>query len=596
MYSPDGESVATFGADTRDRLKVWNVKTGRERFRVADAVSLGGFSANGRWLVIGRADGSVDVHDAENGKFIFSIPRVGEIVGFAPESNSVATMDTNGNVKVLKLETQVAAPVVTRLTRRDFDNGTGAPLSITPDGHWLAVIRPGGASDREDSGIELWDTIARTEPKFLPIKREIRTVLFSRDGQWLAVGDRKGWVHLWNRTTMETRPFQAHDMPILSLVFSPDSQTLATGSSDETIQLWDVATLAQKLKGLDGQIGPVCSLAFSPDGKFLASGGRDAPVKFWDLEAAGPVDFITDLKSDKSGNFAFSPDATLMAAGCLDNTVRIWDVATLTERYALSNASYVMAFTSDGKKLLACEADGTACRWEFQTGSKRAVPPFPAFAQATSAGLSADRRFAAVGRRDGALQLFEIDTGKILGTYRGHTDVVNAVAFAPGGTRFATGGRDKTVQLWEVKIPEKSIETLTEHQGAVGAMAISNDGRMLVSGCGAGAIKFWDLRRPGRSLATIHWHRSAIRTLAFSPDNKILASGSEDRTVKLCAFASRRQLGSFQFDDAVRLVAFSPDGNNLAVVTENGTLRLLRTITLPEADEENRNFYSAGGK
>jgi len=39
-------------------------------------------------------------------------------------------------------------------------------------------------------------------------------------------------------------------------------------------------------------------------------------------------------------------------------------------------------------------------------------------------------------------------------------------------------------------------------------------------------------------------------------------------------------------------VAFSPDGNNLAVVTDNGTLRLLRAMTLPEADEENRIFYS----
>src|SRR6185503_14120922 len=106
MYSSDGASVATFSADNADRLKVWNLKTGRERFRIADAASFGGFSANGRWLVAGGADGSVNVHDAENGKFIFSIPRVGEIVAFAPDSNSAVCVDTNGNVLVLKFETQ----------------------------------------------------------------------------------------------------------------------------------------------------------------------------------------------------------------------------------------------------------------------------------------------------------------------------------------------------------------------------------------------------------------------------------------------------------------------------------------------------------
>jgi WD40 repeat protein len=395
---------------------------------------------------------------------------------------------------------------------------------------------------------------------------------------------------------METRPFQAHELPVLSLAFSPDSQTLATGSSDETIQLWEVATSVQKLKSFDGQIGPVCSISFSPDGKFLASGGRDSPVRFWHLEDAGSIDLITDLKSDKSGNFAFSPEASLMAGGCLDNTVRIWDVATLKEQYRLTNASYVVAFTSDGKKLLASTADGIACWWDFRAGGKQSVPQYAGLAQVTSANLSPDRRVAAVGSGDGAIQLLEIDSGKILDTYRGHTDAVTAVAFAPGGTRFVSGSRDKTVRLWDVKNPEQSLKTWSEHQGAVGGVAISTDGTMMVSGCGAGAIKFWDLRHPGKSLASINWHRSAIRSLAFSPDNKILASGGEDKSVKLWDFASRRQLGSFQFDDAIRLVAFSPDGNNLAVVTDNGTLRLLRAMTLPEADEENRTFYSVGGK
>src|SRR5439155_16367894 len=186
------------------------------------------------------------------------------------------------------------------------------------------------------------------------------------------------------------------------------------------------------------------------------------------------------------------------------------------------------------------------------------------------------------------------DTGKLVGTYRGHSNAVLSVTFAPGGKQFASGSRDTTIRVWDVKIPEQSLLTCTEHTGGVSGLAISGDGRTMVSGCSANTIKFWDLRHLKKtSLASISWHQSAIRTLAFSPDSRTLASGSEDKAVKLWDLASRSQLASFRFDDAIRLVAFSADGNNLAVVTDKGTLRLLRTVPLAEADEEFRTFYSA---
>jgi WD40 repeat protein len=144
------------------------------------------------------------------------------------------------------------------------------------------------------------------------------------------------------------------------------------------------------------------------------------------LESRGvaPIDLITDLKSDKGGNITFSPDAKLIAGGCLDDTVRIWDVATLKERYQLTNASYVVAFNGDGKKLLAYAADGNAWWWDFQADAKQPVSQYSVLAQATSVNLSPDRRMVALGRADGAIQLLELASGKsyrnLSRTYRRH--------------------------------------------------------------------------------------------------------------------------------------------------------------------------------
>ena len=591
MFSPDGNSVATFRWDKSNTLKVWDIKTREERFRIDDATSFGGFSANGKWLVAGGADGSVTVYDAESGKLIFSIPRVGAIAAFGPQGNVVVAIDTNRNVVVQRLEMQRPATIVTRAAPRDFEFSQGPTLAVSPDGHFLAVIRPGRASDREDNGVEIWDAESPSAPKFLPIRREIRTLQFSADGRVLAVGDGEGWVHLWNWATPEARSFQAHEPPIMSLAFSPDGRTLATGSSDENIQLWDVATLAQKAKSFDGQMGAAWSLAFSPDGKFLAAGGRDSPVRFWDLEAADPTDLVTGLKSDKFGNFAFAPDGRLMAGGCADNTVRIWEVASLTERFRLTNASYAVSFTGDGKKLLAASSDGAAFWWDFRADRRQSVPAYGELGQISCVDLSTDRRIAAVGRGDGAMQLIEIDSGNVLGTYRGHDDAVLAVSLFPDGARLASGSRDKTIRIWKTKNPERSLRTSAEQPGAVSALAVSKDARTLISGCTDNSITFWDTRRLVGSLASVSRHESAVRTIAFSPDDKILASGGEDNAVKLWDVVNRRQLASFKFDGAVRLVAFSPDGNNLAVVSEKGTLRLLRAASLTEADEEYLTFY-----
>jgi WD40 repeat protein len=590
-FSMDGELLATFGWDSTNGVQAWNVAGQKRAWVIRDATSVGGFSADGKVFVAGNADRSVRVYHSDDGELLRTIRNAGDIVAFAPAAKSVVTMHADRVLNVRGIETGRTLMSLTNAARRFFDVGRNAPVAISTDGEWLALVRAGDPSEPKDRGVELWNVASGAMEVFLPHARQIRILQFAPRADALAVADGDGEVALWNWKSGQTRTIRAHALPVQSLAFSSSGDTLATGASDEAIKLWDAKTLTQKPMRLDGQLGTPWSMAFSPNESLLASGSRDMPILLWDVNSAVARPVITNVNSEKVGNFAFSPDGKWMAAGCQDRHVRIWDVKTSAEKYRMRGFSYIVSFTQDGKRLLVADAQGVAYWWDFAAGTQQALPAYEQLGEITSVEFSPNRRVAALGHKSGKIQLIEIDTGTLLGIYEGHRDAVLSLTFTPDGRAFASGARDKEIRFWDVGITNRSRQVCTEHKGPVAGLAISSDGKTMVSGCSANTIKFWELERLDQSLGGRSWHRSAIRTLAFSPDGQRVASGSEDHTIKLWDFKTRRELARFDFDAAIRLAIFSSDSNYLAVVTDKGSLHLLAASTLAEADQEIRNFY-----
>jgi WD40 repeat protein len=113
---------------------------------------------------------------------------------------------------------------------------------------------------------------------------DVKSVVFSPDGRYLAVGTRGGGsVQLIDTSSWQViRTFEGHTDGATSVAFSPDGRLLASGSYDETIRLWEVAT-GSPVRTLRGHTDPVLSMAFSPDGKLLASGSWDGTIKLWNV-------------------------------------------------------------------------------------------------------------------------------------------------------------------------------------------------------------------------------------------------------------------------------------------------------------------------
>jgi WD40 repeat protein len=73
-----------------------------------------------------------------------------------------------------------------------------------------------------------------------------------------------------------------------------------------------------------------------------------------------------------------------------------------------------------------------------------------------------------------------------------HTDVVEAVAWSPDGTRLATASFDWTARVWDA-VSGLELTRPLRHQGPVHVVAWSPDGRRVVTAGRDHAAQIWDV-------------------------------------------------------------------------------------------------------
>ena len=146
---------------------------------------------------------------------------------------------------------------------------------------------------------------------------------------------------------------------------------------------------------------------------------------------------------------------------------QVWEIAKKRLRHVFEGHEqeiYSLDFSNDGRYIVSGSGDETMRVWDLGDATCRMITiETPAAttptavgsiqnqdAGVTSVSISPDGSLVAAGSLDSVIRVWEVSSGILLDSLRGHRDSVYSVAFTPDGKGIISGSLDKSLKLWEI--------------------------------------------------------------------------------------------------------------------------------------------------
>ena len=245
--------------------------------------------------------------------------------------------------------------------------------------------------------------------------------------------------------------------------------------------------------------------------------------------------------------------------------------------------------------------------------------------------ITSDGRFLACGGDDGYIEIWDLDSYKLIKSMKNSSDTL-AIAFSSDGKKLATGGENKVIEVWNVSVGEQ-IAQLEGHTDDVTQLSFIDNDRKIVSSSNDKKVKIWDVTKKrelysylapsnqygdikkiksfddysvvaltevesatgnhrkrngppvwkytmkfkdnqGNLLYEFNEHRGPITDIAVAPSRNYMASSSEDKTIRLWDLEKKKLITNIVLKDRGEGVAINKSGHLLAVVEGKKTIKL----------------------
>ncbi|GHJ87959.1 hypothetical protein NliqN6_4361 [Naganishia liquefaciens] len=303
-----------------------------------------------------------------------------------------------------------------------------------------------------------------------------------------------------------------HSQDVRSLCIA-SSNSIISGSRDATAIIWRATKDADKkwesartIPDPDGKfISSVGTVSVNGE-KYIAIGSQSSKISLWTAagdESARPTHTLISHKHNVCT--LDSNDSGLLISGSWDKTAIVW---------------------RDFKPLL------------HLTGHEQAVWAVKCVGEDRFLTASADK----------LIRLFD-SQGKLIQTYRGHSDCVRALSLTHDGRGFFSAANDGNVMLWSFDKPSP-VKVFNGHTSFVYSVAALPNGEGAVSSGEDGTIRVWS---HGNLAQTITHPTISVWVVDVLPNGDII-SGASDGMVRVWTRSEERKASADevrQLDQAV---------------------------------------------
>jgi WD40 repeat protein len=388
------------------------------------------------------------------------------------------------------------------------------------------------ATASADGIIKIWDvsnllengvikhTVTLADPGIV-----IHDMAFSPDNRWLAAANADGTINIWN-----IEPGGGMSMSLLghdrieegeantSMAISPDGKQLAIADPNSVPAVYELEH-GEKIFSLeDDQSDPVSQIGYAPDGATIATCKYGGSFQIWDaangdellrLEEFTEDDCAFDYRSDGSGLFLgfFKNGAGWHQELVLPELepgklIEMEPLRTYEWLAPHTGSAVSLAYDDSSSSLAVVGSDGELFIWNTTVpvfgeigGPSANLDPAESEALLARENRGYDEAlmdpagdFFLVTSVDGAVTMFDPETGQALRSFPAHVGRITAAALSADGKQLATGGLDQSIRVWDMETGEM-LWSLSGQASAASDLAFSPDGKYLYVALNDGTIR-----------------------------------------------------------------------------------------------------------